>query len=112
MRDMNVQFTFYGARVFPDDAAKVRHAAMFLKGRAAEWWDAEDKSTGVESKLGRSSSQRLRERYRPMQAAVGRARAPRPPEADGLRVRVRRSSSRRSSRRSRTCPPATRSSTS
>jgi hypothetical protein len=69
VRDMRVQFTFYGARVFPDDAAKVRHAAMFLKGRAAEWWDAEDKASGVESSWERFV-ERLRERYRPMQAAV------------------------------------------
>ena len=69
VRDMRVQFTFYGARVFPDDAAKVRHAAMFLKGRAAEWWDAEDKSSGVESSWDRFV-ERLRERYRPMRAAV------------------------------------------
>ena len=69
VRDMRVQFNFYGARVFPDDAAKVRHAAMFLKGRAAEWWDAEDKSSGVESSWDRFV-ERLRERYRPMQAAV------------------------------------------
>jgi hypothetical protein len=69
VRDMRIQFAFYGARVFPDDAAKVRHAAMFLKGRAAEWWDAEDKSSGVESNWERFV-ERLRERYRPMQAAV------------------------------------------
>lgn len=69
VRDMRVQFSFYGARVFPDDAAKVRHAAMFLKGRAAEWWDTEDKSTGVESSWD-LFVERLRERYRPMQAAV------------------------------------------
>jgi len=69
VRDMRVQFSFYGARVFPDDTAKVRHAAMFLKGRAAEWWDAEDKSTGVESSWNQFV-ERLRERYRPMQAAV------------------------------------------
>lgn len=69
VRDMRVQFSFYGARVFPDDTAKVRHAAMFLKGRAAEWWDAEDKSTGVDSSWD-LFVERLRERYRPMQAAV------------------------------------------
>lgn len=69
VRDMRVQFSFYGARVFPDDTAKVRHAAMFLKGRAAEWWDAEDKSTGVEASWDQFV-ERLRERYRPMQAAV------------------------------------------
>jgi hypothetical protein len=69
VRDMRVQFSFYGARVFPDDTAKVRHAAMFLKGRAAEWWDAEDKSTGVENSWD-LFVERLRERYRPMQAAV------------------------------------------
>ena len=69
VRDMRVQFSFYGARVFPDDTSKVRHAAMFLKGRAAEWWDAEDKSTGVESSWDQFV-ERLRERYRPMQAAI------------------------------------------
>jgi len=69
VRDMRIQFTFYGARVFPDDATKVRHAAMFLKGRAAEWWDAEDKSNGVEASW-ELFVERLRERYRPMQAAV------------------------------------------
>jgi hypothetical protein len=69
IRDMRTQFTFYGARVFPNEAAMVRHAAMFLKGRAAEWWEAEDKSTGVESSWD-LFVERLRERYRPMQAAV------------------------------------------
>lgn len=69
VRDMRVQFSFYGARVFPDEASKVRHAAMFLKGRAAEWWEAEDKSTGVETSWDQFV-ERLRERYRPMQAAV------------------------------------------
>ena len=69
VRDMRNQFDFYGARVFPDDAAKVRHAAMFLKGRAAEWWDAEDKTNGVTSDWAKFI-ERLRERYRPMQAAV------------------------------------------
>jgi hypothetical protein len=69
VRDMRVQFSFYGARVFADDTAKVRHAAMFLKGRAAEWWDAEDKSTGVETSWDQFV-ERLRERYRPMQAAI------------------------------------------
>ena len=64
-----VQFAFYGARVFPDDAAKVRHAAMFLKGRAAEWWDAEDKSERRGDHWDKFV-ERLRERYRPMQAAV------------------------------------------
>jgi hypothetical protein len=69
VRDMKTQFMFYGASVFPDDAAKVRHAAMFLKGRAAEWWEAEDKSTGVHLDWSRFVD-RLHERYRPMQAAV------------------------------------------
>ena len=69
VRDMRNQFDFYGVRVFPDDTAKVRHAAMFLKGRAAEWWDAEDKTTGVTSDWDKFV-ERLRERYRPMQAAV------------------------------------------
>jgi hypothetical protein len=69
VREMKVQFAFYGERVFPDDSSKVRHAAMFLKGRAAEWWEAEDKSTGVESSWDRFV-ERLRERYRPMQASV------------------------------------------
>ena len=69
VRDMKTQFMFYGASVFPDDAAKVRHAAMFLKGRAAEWWESEDKSTGVHLDWSRFV-ERLHERYRPMQAAV------------------------------------------
>jgi hypothetical protein len=69
IRDMKVQFSFYGAREFPDDAAKVRHAAMFLKGRAAEWWESEDKSSGVEASWD-AFVERLHHRYRPMQAAV------------------------------------------
>lgn len=69
VRDMKTQFEFYGSSVFPDDAAKVRHAAMFLKGRAAEWWESEDKSTGVHLDWSRFVD-RLHERYRPMQAAV------------------------------------------
>jgi hypothetical protein len=69
VRDMRAQFTCYGAQRFPDDAAKVRHAALFLKGRAAEWWEAEDKSTGVEQSWDRFV-ERLYERYRPMLAAV------------------------------------------
>ena len=39
IRDMKVQFEFYRGR-FPDEESKVRHAAMFLKGKAAEWWEA------------------------------------------------------------------------
>jgi hypothetical protein len=68
VRDMKIQFEFYSSS-FPDDAAKVRHAAMFLKGQAAEWWEAEDKSTGVLSDWTRFVT-RLHERYRPMQASV------------------------------------------
>ena len=68
VRDMKVQFAFYPA-AFPDDAAKVRHAAMFLKGRAAEWWESEDRSTGVHLDWSRFVA-RLHNRYRPMQAAV------------------------------------------
>jgi hypothetical protein len=48
VREMLIQFSYYGAGVFPDDESKVRFAAMYLKGRAAEWWDAEDKSHGIE----------------------------------------------------------------
>ena len=69
IRDMKVQFEFYGSHEFPDDASKVRHAAMFLKGRAAEWWEAEDKSKGVASSWS-LFVERLHERYRPMQAAA------------------------------------------
>lgn len=69
VRDMKTQFEFYGSSVFPDDPAKVRHAAMYLKGRAAEWWESEDKSTGVNLDWSRFVA-RLHERYRPMQAAV------------------------------------------
>ena len=69
IRDMKVHAPSYGAREFPDDAAKVRHAAMFLKGRAAEWWEAEDKYTGVEASWDAFVA-RLHDRYRPMQAAV------------------------------------------
>jgi Ty3 transposon capsid-like protein/Zinc knuckle len=69
LRDMKVQFEFYGPHEFPDDASKVRHAAMFLKGRAAEWWEAEDKSKGVASSWS-LFVERLHERYRPMQAAA------------------------------------------
>jgi len=69
IRDMKVQFAFYGPREFPDDASKVRHAAMFLKGRAAEWWEATDKSEGVETSWDKFV-ERLHQRYRPMQAAA------------------------------------------
>jgi Ty3 transposon capsid-like protein/Zinc knuckle len=69
IRDMKVQFEFYGPHEFPDDASKVRHASMFLKGRAAEWWEAEDKSTGIASNWNLFVN-RLHERYRPMQAAT------------------------------------------
>ena len=69
IRDMKVQFAFYGPREFPDDASKVRHAAMFLKGRAAEWWEATDKSEGVETHWDKFV-ERLHQRYRPMQAAA------------------------------------------
>jgi hypothetical protein len=60
VRDMKVQFEFYGPREFPDDATKIRHATMFLKGRAAEWWEAEDKSGGVRGSRMQSEGSRER----------------------------------------------------
>ena len=68
IRDMKVQFEFYRGR-FPDEESKVRHAAMFLKGKAAEWWEAEDKSAGVLTSWD-LFVERLHERYRPLQAAI------------------------------------------
>jgi len=69
IREMKMQFDFYGASVFPDDAARVRHAAFYLKGRAGEWWEAEDKSTGVLTSWD-MFVERLHERYRPMHAPL------------------------------------------
>ena len=69
IREMKMQFDFYGASVFPDDAARVRHAAFYLKGRAGEWWEAEDKATGILDSWD-MFVERLHERYRPMHAPL------------------------------------------
>ena len=69
IREMKMQFDFYGASVFPDDAARVRHAAFYLKGRAGEWWEAEDKTTGILDSWD-MFVERLHERYRPMHAPL------------------------------------------
>jgi hypothetical protein len=69
LREMKKQFDHYGESVFPDGVAMVRHAALFFKGAALEWWDAKDKSGGVDSDWDTFVAA-LRERYRPMQAAT------------------------------------------
>ena len=69
LREMKKQFDHYGESVFPDEAAKVRHAALYFKGPALEWWDAKDKAGGVDADWDVFVAA-LRERYRPMQAAT------------------------------------------
>ena len=69
LREMKKQFDHYGEGVFPDGAAMVRHAALFFKGPALEWWDAKDKSGGLDADWDTFVAA-LRERYRPMQAAT------------------------------------------
>lgn len=67
LREMGKFFEYYPLE-FPDDTSKVRYAALFLKGAAAEWWDKTDKSDGVEDDWA-VFTQRMRGRYRPMVAA-------------------------------------------
>ena len=78
VREMKKQFAFYGPIEFPTDAAKVRHAAFFLKGAAAEWWDTVDKRDANGNDITadwEAFVARLRERYRPLQAsAIARQR--------------------------------------
>ena len=69
VREMKKQFDFHDASVFPDGASRVRYAAMFFKGAALEWWDAMDKSGGVDQDWDRFV-ECVRERYRPMQAST------------------------------------------
>lgn len=69
VREMKKQFDHFGEQVFPDGAAMVRHAALFFKGPALEWWDAKDKSSGLDADWEMFVAA-LRERYRPMQAAT------------------------------------------
>ena len=69
LREMKKQFDHYGSPTFPDDEAKVRHAALFLKGPALEWWDTKDKSGGIDTDWDLFVGA-LRERYRPMQIAT------------------------------------------
>jgi hypothetical protein len=68
-REMLNLFAFHGELVFPDDASKVRYAVMFFKHRVLQWYASIDKSTGVDQNWSQFM-ERLRERYRPMQAAV------------------------------------------
>jgi hypothetical protein len=67
LREMAKFFSYYSAE-FPDDASRVRYATLFLKGAAAEWWDALDKVDGVEHDWDKFV-ECMRERYRPMVAA-------------------------------------------
>ena len=74
VREMKKQFDHYGRGVFPDGAAMVRHAALFFKGPALEWWDTKDKTGGIDGDWDKFV-ECVRERYRPMQAsAVARQR--------------------------------------
>jgi len=67
-RGMETVFRYY-AHAFPTGASKVLYASMYLEDRAEQWWAAQDKSTGVDQDWD-LFIERLRERYRPMQAAV------------------------------------------
>jgi hypothetical protein len=67
IRDMEKCMSYYASN-YPTEESKVKYAALFLKGAAAEWWDALDKSDGVEDDWY-MFTERLRERYRPMVAA-------------------------------------------
>jgi len=73
IRDMKVQFECYPS-MFTTDCEKVRHAARFFKGPAAEWWETEA-SDGEVTNCWDKFVERLHLRYRPMQAkTVARAR--------------------------------------
>ena len=73
IRDMKVQFECYPS-MFTTDTEKVRHVGRFLKGPAAEWWEAEASNQETAGSWDKFV-ERLHLRYRPMQAkTVARAR--------------------------------------
>jgi hypothetical protein len=65
---MKQLFQFHGASAFADDTAKVQSSSLFLKGRAAEWWESEDKSGGIMDSWDQFV-ERLRHRYHPLRHA-------------------------------------------
>jgi hypothetical protein len=44
LRNVQKQFVFHTAAVFPDAASKIKHASLYLDGSAADWWSTVDQS--------------------------------------------------------------------
>jgi hypothetical protein len=66
LRSVKKQFDWHGASVFPDDASRIKYAAIYLEGAALEWWDSEDQAS---IRTWDEFVERLHDRYRPKQAA-------------------------------------------
>lgn len=66
LREQKQQFDYYGAAMFPDDAAKIRFAVAHFSGAASHWWSYQSSpvTTWVEFET------RLHERFRPVNAAM------------------------------------------
>lgn len=67
LRNVKKQFEWHGPSVFPDDASKIKFAAMYLDGAALEWWDSIDDQDDITTY--EEFVQRLHDRYRPKLAA-------------------------------------------
>jgi len=67
LRNVKKQHEFHGDQVFPDDAAKIKFAAMYLDGAALEWWDSIDDKEDITTYD--EFVRRLHDRYRPKLAA-------------------------------------------
>lgn len=66
LRSVRKQFEWYGSSMFPDDASRIRYAALHLEGAALEWWDSEDQNLIT---TWQEFVARMHDRYRPKQAA-------------------------------------------
>lgn len=68
MREVKKHFEWYGHNKFPNDAAKIKYAAVHFGGAALDWWDAVDKSE-MGNWTWNDFERLLHERYRPKLAA-------------------------------------------
>jgi len=66
--EMEQQFVYYGASTFPNDSARIKFATAYLAGPALLWW--QKVPTSEHPNTWQEFVDLLRERYRPVQAAM------------------------------------------
>jgi hypothetical protein len=66
LRSIKKQFEWYGAAHFPNDAARIRYAALHFENSALDWWETADKASLT---TWEEFVELLHDRYRPKLAA-------------------------------------------